>query len=498
MDRLGTMKTIQAPAMSAQQTENERMRMMIQTGRYIAPLDGRKATMKNGQLLTADQIKTIERQLNGGMQKILSLVGNEVEQTGKAINAFYTSQAADLGLSLKEFQKGTSSMAEFDKRMEGYDKYKAFEAQHTISVKSQGAAGPMEQRFRDNVANPYADYAKWGVFRVDGERYNQLVQLIQQRNQQAAQAYGMQSQAYRTMNRAEGVTVRSIMQGGGGGKGSSGGGGGTRSVVSAAMQTELQQNQQRINELTQEYVDISDNATEEVVARQEQIRQEISLLERRNNVLKLYAEQAKGKFLGGDVETPTQGNVAGGLTIPKDGLGKNFKLQVTQAVEGGKEVKEAWKGAAQAASSFGSALQGLDDPAAKVAGTIAQAVANIALAFASADLKSGETGETYSWIAATVAGLATMISTISAIRSATAYAQGGVVKGNSYSGDNQWARLNAGEVVLTRAMTNNLASQLTDQNRGLHVVGVIQGENIVLTARSWGRRTGAKGEKILF
>ena len=33
LDRLGTMKTIQAPQMSAQQTENERMRMMIQTGR---------------------------------------------------------------------------------------------------------------------------------------------------------------------------------------------------------------------------------------------------------------------------------------------------------------------------------------------------------------------------------------------------------------------------------------------------------------------------------
>jgi hypothetical protein len=48
LDRLGTMKTIQGPQMSAQQTENERMRMMIQTGRYIAPVDGRKASIPSG------------------------------------------------------------------------------------------------------------------------------------------------------------------------------------------------------------------------------------------------------------------------------------------------------------------------------------------------------------------------------------------------------------------------------------------------------------------
>ena len=61
LDRLGTMKTIQAPQMSAQQTENERMRMMIQTGRYIAPVDGRRASMQNGQLLTPDQIKRLSQ-----------------------------------------------------------------------------------------------------------------------------------------------------------------------------------------------------------------------------------------------------------------------------------------------------------------------------------------------------------------------------------------------------------------------------------------------------
>ena len=212
LDRLGTMKTIQAPKMSAQQTENERMRMMIQTGRYIAPVDGRKASMQNGQLLTPDQIKRIEQQLQGGMQKVVTLVGNEVAQTGRAIDAVYNRQAQELGMSLKEFRKGTSSMAEFDKRMAGYDQYQKWREQHTTIDLQSG---------RETVArgNPFEQFAKWGTFRVDGQRYNDLVKLIQQRDQQAAQAYSMQSQAYRTMNRAEGVTLRQIMGGGSGGGG---------------------------------------------------------------------------------------------------------------------------------------------------------------------------------------------------------------------------------------------------------------------------------------
>ena len=218
LDRLGTMKTIQAPQVSAQQTENERMRMMIQTGRYIAPVDGRKASMQNGQLLTPEQITRIEKQLQNGMQKVVTLVGNEVKQTGRAIDAVYNRQAQELGMSLKEFRKGTSSMAEFDKRMAGYDQYSKWRAEHTTIDQQSG---------REIVArvNPFEQFAKWGTFRVDGQRYNDLVKLIQQRDQQAASAYGMQSQAYRTMNRAEGVTVRQIMGGsGGGGRGGSGGG----------------------------------------------------------------------------------------------------------------------------------------------------------------------------------------------------------------------------------------------------------------------------------
>lgn len=224
LDRLGTLRTIQAPQISAQQTENDRIRLMIQTGRYIAPTDGRKPTpgMTNGQVLTPGQIQTLEKQLSNGMNKVVALVGNEVKQTGKAIEAVYVRQGAELGMSVEEFKKGTSSMAEFDKRMAGYDAYKKWDAEAKTRFAQQGGRGFVDF----DKSNPYAQYRRWGTFRVDGDRYNELVQLIQQRDQQAAQAYNMQGQAYRAINRAEGITTRSIMGGGGGGRTGGGGGGG--------------------------------------------------------------------------------------------------------------------------------------------------------------------------------------------------------------------------------------------------------------------------------
>jgi hypothetical protein len=166
-----------------------------------------------------------------------------------------------------------------------------------------------------------------------------------------------------------------------------------------------------------------------------------------------------------------------------------------------KVVTASFKDAASAVGNLGSALSGLDDPGAKIAGTVAQAIANIALAFSSADLKDGETGNVWYWIAATAAGLATMVSTISSIHAATNYAQGGIVKGNSYSGDNigglvdgsQFVGLNAGEVVLNAAQQSTLANNLQQAGGSLSVHGVLRGEDIVMVADRYGMRTG-RGE----
>ena len=441
LDRLGTMKTIQAPKMSAQQTENERMRMMIQTGRYIAPVDGRRASMQNGQLLTPDQIKRIEQQLQGGMQKVVTLVGNEVAQTSRAIDAVYNRQAQELGMSLKEFRKGTSSMAEFDKRIKGAENYRRYEREHTTYDERTGIG------HRDASVNPFEQFSKWSTFRVDGQRYNDLVKLIQQRDQQAGSLYGMQSQAYRTMNRAEGVTLRQLMGGGSGGGGRSGGRG----------------------------FDISSIAFNATQVTPEQMIAPPSVWEQ-------YAEGIRGTF-------DTIGDSMSNLTEWTANFDP-YKQKMDEMTKAAKQQQMAMGLAANAVGSFSQALSGMDDPAAKAAGTVMQAIASIALGFATASAQPNTAGTGWGWLAWIAAGMSAMATTIATVHSLTGYAQGGMIKGNSYSGDNigglvdgnQLVGLNAGEVVLNAAQQNTLAQSLQGNAPTVRVVGKISGTDIILSA----------------
>lgn len=503
LDTLGTMKTIQAPKMSAQQTENERLRMMIQTGRYIAPIDGRKASMKDGQLLTPAQIKTLERQLQNGMQNVVKLVGNEVKQTGKAINAYYNSIAKQNGMSLQEFRKGTSSWEEFSKKMQGYQQYQKWRQENSFT--------DMYGNRQVREGNPYQEFKKWGTFRVDkmGENsYNDLVRLIQQRDQQAGQAYGMQSQAYRTMNRAEGVTVSKLM-----GRGGSGGG----SKKTKAEQTELQQNQTKINALTQEYVKLGDDATEVARKRQEEIRKEIALLEERNNLLAVRAEQAKGKLLndipgvsmevGGGVVTKTMQDTMDNV-MPKDGLKLDEKAmkavnkQITD--QNNKKIKDSEKSEVSISKGMSTVAGGVS----QMVGGLEQLGVEIPQGLK--DVLGGIQA-----IATILTGISALISIITAIQGTKAVpiigflaARGGIVPkaaggrfigGNSYSGDNIFAGnawVNSGELVLNKAQQSTLASQLEGGGmQGMKLSAVISGEQIRLVLNNNGRRTG-KGEYV--
>ena len=456
LDRLGTMKTIQAPQMSAQQTENERMRMMIQTGRYIAPVDGRKASMQNGQLLTPEQITRIEKQLQGGMQKVVSLVGNEVAQTGRAIDAVYNRQAQELGMSLKEFRKGTSSMAEFDKRMAGYDQYQQWRAAHTTIDQQSG---------REIVArgNPYEQFAKWGTFRVDGDRYNDLVKLIQQRDQQAGQAYSMQSQAYRTMNRAEGVTIRQIM-GGGDGSGRSGVRSGNGfNIASIAF-----------NPISDESFKFDPSQ----YAKESGLRPE--------NILGPSDEWENYK----DVITDSIGGISDAMNnLSFDNFQESYEQTnkgIEKLTDTATQNKKAMSLAGQAVNAFSSALSSMEDPGAKAAGMVMQALGSIALGFAQAAAAKDTVASGWAWLAWVAAGLGAMATAISTVHSLTGFAEGGIVGGNSFSGDNLYggpdAMVNSGELVLNKAQQGNLASQLQGNGmQNMNIAGRIKGTDIILS-----------------
>ena len=287
--------------------------------------------------------------------------------------------------------------------------------------------------------------------------------------------------------------------------------------------TELQANQKKINALTLEYVKLGDDSTASAKERQAEIQNEIRLLEQRNGLLRLREENAKGRLLvsPGDIQKEGLSNFGGinpkGSILPNKDMSIKIPLQiddnsfkvvqaqvqahVNSLVKGAKDAAKAWSLAANAVSAVGSALNEVDDPAIKAAGTVAQAVASIALGFAMASSSASTAGTGWGWLAWLAAGATAMATTISTIHSLTGYAEGGkvrgggIIEGNSYSGDNIPIMANAGEIVLNRSMQANLASSLQGQGSGMHIVGQISGEKIVLVANRYFKRTG-QGEIV--
>ena len=169
-----------------------------------------------------------------------------------------------------------------------------------------------------------------------------------------------------------------------------------------------------------------------------------------------------------------------------------------------KKVEKEVKGISTAAStvssvvgSIGQAFNSIEDPAAKVAGTVAQAIATLVAGYATATTQASSMGP-WAWIAFAATGLATLISTVSSIHKITRYAQGGIVQGNTFSGDQVGpVMLDAGEVVLNRSQVGNLAAQLEESriggDGGSHPY--VSGELIYLGMNNYLKRSG-RGEII--
>ena len=136
---------------------------------------------------------------------------------------------------------------------------------------------------------------------------------------------------------------------------------------------------------------------------------------------------------------------------------------------------------ADVVGNIGQAFMSIEDPAAKVAGTVMQAIASVALGYAQATVNAAEMGP-WAWIAFAASGLATMLATISSIHSATGYASGGEIKGNTYSGDQIPIMANAGEIILNRAQQSSLAQSITSGGgmQNINVIGKLHGTDMVL------------------
>ena len=180
------------------------------------------------------------------------------------------------------------------------------------------------------------------------------------------------------------------------------------------------------------------------------------------------------------------------------GVLDDIAKQMKKTTDAAKQQAMAFGMAIEGANGLGQALSGMEDPAAKAAGTVISAIANIVLGFATASTQATSMGP-WGWVAFLAAGMAAVATVISTVHSLTGYADGGIVGGNSYSGDNVFAgnaMVNSGELILNRAQQSSLAQQLEGGGmQNLRLDGVISGENIHIVHNRYLKRSG-QGEIV--
>ena len=296
------------------------------------------------------------------------------------------------------------------------------------------------------------------------------------------------------------------------------------------IKTEEQLNNEEIQKLTQEYIHASEQ-------RQAAIRDEIKVLQERNELIQALKDQAQGKGFDPTKMGPIA-DLTGRVPVPDFGVdmkrGKNGKwydatapvapseikfsdslqkfmdymekLQVDdykkrQSRDGLDDTKKVVSGLGQVASGLQQMGIELPKGVQQVLGminglmTVIEGVNTIIGVTQSANLTANTIA---------LGALTQAIWTNTAFSFFPGMAGGGVVRaavgyevpGNHFSGDMVPALLNSGETVLNRAQQGNLVSQLEGANgRSVNVRGVLQGEQIFLAAERWSKRTG-KGEIV--
>ena len=95
--------------------------------------------------------------------------------------------------------------------------------------------------------------------------------------------------------------------------------------------------------------------------------------------------------------------------------------------------------------------------------------------------------------------LGAMIAAITSSKSASkGFANGGIVPGNSFSGDNLHTSdygINSGELILNRAQQNTIASQLQGGAANIRVQGFVRGHDILLAGSNYALSTGKHAGK---
>ena len=191
----------------------------------------------------------------------------------------------------------------------------------------------------------------------------------------------------------------------------------------------------------------------------------------------------------------------------KDSLGSFENSGITKMIDDAKALQQilgskmASDGEKIGASMvfMSQAIQQLgQDSAAAKAGLVLAAIGQIILGFAQASAQSSQLGPV-GWIAATVAAFAVATSTISQLQS---FSQGGIFQGSKTVGDHNLARVNSGEMILTKTQQGNLFRVLDNNTAGLGGgVGVssvrVKGSDLYLALSNYSKVQSKTGRRLL-
>ena len=131
-------------------------------------------------------------------------------------------------------------------------------------------------------------------------------------------------------------------------------------------------------------------------------------------------------------------------------------------------------------------------------GAVLAAIGQIILGFANASTQAAKQGP-WAWIAATVAGLATVITTVAQIKG---MATGGIVQGPTSQGDKILTRLNSGEMVLNQRQQARMFRLLNGELQpaigtgGLILESKVRGSDLILALKNYNGISSKSGRNI--
>ena len=195
--------------------------------------------------------------------------------------------------------------------------------------------------------------------------------------------------------------------------------------------------------------------------------------------------------------------------IEKANVFQNLNDENKKLQDNNKKLADTYSDIGSAVGSVGDMFSSLskmadDDPALQVMGIVAQAVANMFAGYAQAQKMAAEQAGPWAWVAFAAAGMAQTLALVAQIKNATKFATGGIVGGSSYSGDNIYARLNSGEMVLNSRQQRNLFNLLDTglmPQKGvtnIQVTGVVRGTDLLLVQKNTNKVRAKAGSKIYF